>query len=176
MRGQLKTAEAEGEELKAVKEREEVLSRQIKQLSKQLVEARRHHTPVHTHTPSHPHPRFHAHSPTHSHPPTHTHTHTLMVSCVHDSCVILFQEMHHFSTLLAKITTLETRSVVLMHNTCSSPSLPLLSLSLPSLPPSLSLTGCQSLSVSLDREWRDFVSQSLTRSNKSRYNIKITHK
>ena len=62
MREKLQTAESEREELRVARKREEILTRQIKQLSEQLVEARRHHTPVnHTHT--------------------HTHTHTLPRRC-----------------------------------------------------------------------------------------------
>ena len=69
MKERLKMAENEREELRAAKENEEVLTRQIKQLSKQLVEAKKHHTPVrpHTHT--------HTHTPVCTHTHTHTHTH-----------------------------------------------------------------------------------------------------
>ena len=46
MRERLEAAEGERDRLRGVKEREEVLSQQVKQLSRQLVEAKRHHTPV----------------------------------------------------------------------------------------------------------------------------------
>ena len=46
MRERLEAAEGERDRLRGVKEKEEVLSQQVKQLSRQLVEAKRHHTPV----------------------------------------------------------------------------------------------------------------------------------
>ena len=46
MRERLEAAEGERNTLRGVRERGEVLSQQVKQLSRQLVEAKRHHTPV----------------------------------------------------------------------------------------------------------------------------------
>ena len=83
MRERLEAAEGERDRLRGVREREEVLSQQVKQLSRQLVEAKKHHAPMRGLLSL-----------------SHTHMHT------HFS---LLREMHHFSSLQAKVTSLESR-------------------------------------------------------------------
>ena len=117
MRERLEAAEGERDRLRGVREREEVLSQQVKQLSRQLVEAKRHHTPVRG---------LLAIS-------------LLSLTHMHTPIFSLLQEMHHFSSLQAKITLLESRLCLFYIDPQFSSVTPSVSpLPPPSAPPSLS--------------------------------------